>query len=171
MIDKKIEDAFNKQINAETFSAYLYWSAAAYFDSINLPGFANWMTCQAQEEMAHAMKFYHHINERGGRVILEAIDAPDTEWDSAVAVFEAAYAHEKYITGRINDLVELTAAEKDHAAGPMLQWFVAEQIEEESSADEILQKLKMIGDAKAPLLMLDRELAGREFSPAQDEGE
>ncbi len=171
MIDPKIQDAFNEQINAETFSAYLYWSMSAYFESINLPGFANWMRCQGQEEMLHAAKIFHHINERGGRVTLGAIEAPSTEWDSPQAAFEAALQHEQYISGRINDLVDLAAAQKDHAAAPMLQWFVAEQIEEEKSADEILQKLKMIGDAKALLLMLDNELAGRKFAPAQDEGE
>lgn len=161
MISEKIQDAFNKQLNAETYSGYLYLSMAACFEACNLPGFARWMKVQAQEEMGHAMKFYAHINERGGRVKLDGIDAPPVEWDSPLAAFQAAYEHEQKVTAMINDLVDLAAKESDHAAGVFLQWFVSEQVEEEASADEIVQMLKRIQDAPGPLYMLDHQLGQR----------
>ena len=170
MISEKIQQAFNDQINAETHSAYLYWSMVAYFESINLTGFASWMRCQAQEEMVHATKFFDFINERGGRVRLTAIEAPATEWDSPLAAFEAAYTHEQYITGRINDLVKLAREENDHAAEIFLQWFVTEQVEEEASADEVVQQLKLMAGAPGGLFMLDRELGPRVFTPPATEG-
>jgi len=169
MLKKKIEKAFNKQINAETWSAYLYWSMATWFDAQGLKGFANWMRCQAQEEMVHAMKFYTFLHDRGGRVLLGAMEEPPGEWDSALAVFQAAYEHECYVTGRINDLVDLAGAEKDHAAAAFLQWFVTEQVEEEASASEIVQMLEMAGPKGRSLLMLDREVgARRSFSASGD---
>ena len=171
MISDKIQDAFNAQLNAETYSAYLYWSMAAYFDSINLSGFSNWMRCQAQEEMVHAMKFYSFINERGGRVLMKTIEAPPTRWDSPMSAFEAVYAHEQKVTGLINDLVDLAIAEKDHAANAFLQWFVNEQVEEEASADEVVQKLKLVADAPGGLFILDQELGTRMFTPPPAEGE
>jgi len=171
MKSDKIQDAFNAQLNAETYSAYLYWSMAAYFDSISLSGFSNWMRCQAQEEMVHAMKFYSFINERGGRVLMRTIEAPPTEWDSPTAAFEAVYAHEQKVTGLINDLVDLAIAERDHAANAFLQWFVNEQVEEEASADEVVQKLKLVADAPGGLFILDRELGTRVFTPPPAEGE
>ncbi|HAU36701.1 MAG TPA: ferritin [Phycisphaerales bacterium] len=165
MLSKKMEAALNDQINAEAGSAYLYWSMAAYFHANNLSGFANWMTVQAKEEMVHADKFYQFIVDRGGTVQLKAIKAPEVEWASPLAAFKAAYKHEQYITGRINNLVDQAAAEKDHAAAAMLQWFVTEQVEEEKSADEIVQMLSMAGDAKGALFMIDRELGKRVFTP------
>ena len=171
MLKPKIEAAFNAQLNAETYSAYLYWSMAAYFESKNLKGFANWMTVQAQEEMVHAMKFYAFINERSGRVTLTAIEAPATDWDSPQAVFEAVYAHEQKVTGLINDLVDLAAEKKDHAANAFLQWFVTEQVEEESSADEVLQKLKLMADAPGGIFMLDQQVGQRVFTPPPAEGQ
>ncbi|MCK4600971.1 MAG: ferritin [Phycisphaerae bacterium] len=170
MIDKKIQDAFNDQINAETYSAYLYWSMANYFESINLAGSANWMLCQAQEEMVHATKFADFINERSGRVLLKAIDAPPIDWDSPLAVFEAAYSHEQKVTALINKLVDLADEVGDHASKIFLQWFVTEQLEEESSADAVVQKLKLMADAPGGLFMLDRELATRVFTPPPPEG-
>lgn len=163
MIKSKIQDAFNKQINAETFSAYLYWSMSAALERMNLPGFANWMRVQAQEEMVHAVKFYGHIIERGGTVKLAALDAPETEWKDVKAIFEAALGHEEKITALINDLVELTASQKDYSAGPMLQWFVNEQIEEEKNAMDILGKLEIAGDTAGGLYLLDKEMATRTF--------
>jgi len=127
MISKSVEKALNDQINAEFYSAYLYLSMMAYFESVNLAGFATWMKAQTQEEIMHAMKMYDFVNERGGRVILQAIEAPPAEWDSPLAAFEAAYAHEQIVTGRINDLVNLAIEEKDHATNAFLQWFVNEQ--------------------------------------------
>ena len=171
MIAKKIQDAFNEQLIAETYSAYLYWSMAGYFESRNLKGFSNWMICQAQEEMVHAMKFFRFVNDRGGRVALTAIEAPPAEWDSPLAVFEAAYKHECKVSAMINALVDLALADKDHAANSFLQWFVTEQVEEEASADEVVQKLKLMADAPGGLFMLDQELATRIFTPPPAEGE
>lgn len=165
MIKGKVEKAINKQTNAELYSGYLYLSMSSYFSSINLNGFANWMRVQAQEEVMHAMKFYDYLIERGGRAITTAIEAPPTEWDSPLAVFEHTYEHEQKVTGLINDLVNLAIAEKDHATTAFLQWFVTEQVEEEASADEIVHKLKLIGDQGAGLLLLDQELGRRVFTP------
>ena len=165
MISKNIQEAFNKQINAETFSAYLYLSMAAYFANLNLSGFSNWMKCQAQEEMVHSMKFYNFIVERGGRVKLAAIGAPEISWASPLAVFEAAYNHEQLVTSLINKLVDLAASESDHATHIFLQWFVTEQVEEEANADAVVQQLKLVGDSVQGLFMVDRELAQRVFTP------
>lgn len=163
MLSEKMQAEMNKQINAELYAAYLYLSMSAYFTDKNLDGFAHWMRLQAEEEVEHAMKFFDFINERRGRALLsEPIAAVQTEWTSPLAVFEAAFAHEQKVTGMINALVNLAIKEKDHASNSFLQWFVDEQVEEESSADGAVQKLKMIGDAPAALLMLDRELSKRE---------
>ena len=165
MIKGKIENELNKQLNAELYSSYLYLSMSAYFESINLKGFANWMRVQAQEELVHAMKFYDYINERGGRAVLMAIDAPPAKWQSPFVVFEHVYEHEQKVTGLIHDLVNLAISENDHATNNFLQWFVAEQVEEESSADEIVQKLKLVEDARGGIFMLDKELGQRVFTP------
>lgn len=165
MINKKVEQAFNKQINAETYSAYLYWSMSAALEKMNLPGFANWMRVQAQEEMTHAMKFYTHIIERDASVELTAIDAPPIQWDSVTAIFEAGLKHERMVTGLINGLVDLAIAEKDHAANMFLQWFVTEQVEEEKNATDILGKLEIAGNTAAGLYILDNEMATRVFTP------
>jgi len=170
MISKNIEEALNDQINAELYSAYLYLSMVAYFESVNLTGFAAWMRAQTQEEIMHAMKMYDFVNERGGRVILKAIETPPSEWDSPLAAFEAAYAHEQLVTGRINDLVNLAVEEKDHATNSFLQWFVNEQVEEETSADNVVQNLKMAQNAPGALFMIDRELGQRVFTPPADKG-
>lgn len=162
MLSEKMQAAMNKQINAELHSAYIYLSMAAYFEDKNLPGFAHWMRLQAQEELGHAMKFFDFIVERRGRVLLEPVAAVPTEWASPLAVFENALAHEQKVTGLIHDLVNLAIAEKDHASNSFLQWFVDEQVEEEASADAIVQKLKMAGDTPVALLILDHELGERE---------
>jgi len=171
MISKKIQDALNEQINAELYSAYLYLSMDAYFQSTNLVGFANWMRVQTQEEMAHATKMYDYVNERGGKVTLKQIAGPPTEWESPLAIFEAVYEHEQKVTALINNLVDMAIAEKDHAANTFLQWFVSEQVEEESSADLMVQKLKLMKDAPGGLYMLDNELGQRVFTPPASEGE
>jgi ferritin len=165
MIGKKMETALNDQINAELYSAYLYLSMAAYFQAVNLPGFATWMRVQTQEEVMHAMKMYDYVNGRGGRVTLKAIAEPPAKWESPLAAFEAVYKHEQLVTGRINDLVDLAIKEKDHAANTFLQWFVNEQVEEETSADAVVQQLKMAEDAPGTLFMIDRELGQRVFTP------
>ncbi|MGC9325949.1 MAG: ferritin [Desulfomonilia bacterium] len=170
MISKKMEAALNKQINAELYSAYLYLSMNSYFNSINLDGFANWMRIQALEEMAHADKFYTYLVERGGRVTLQPIDGPPAEWSSPSAVFQEVYKHEQKVTALINSLMDLAIKEKDHASRGMLQWFVDEQVEEEASADKILQKLKLLGESGNGLFMMDRELSQRMFTlPATQE--
>jgi len=171
MVKKKIEAALNKQLNAELYSSYLYLSMSAYFQSINLPGFANWMRVQTQEELVHAMKFYDFINERGGRALIKGIPEPAAEWDSPLAAFENALDHERIVTGRIHDLVTMAAEEKDHASVNFLQWFVGEQVEEESSVDAVAQQLKLIAGAPGAVFMLDRELGARTFTPPAAEGD
>lgn len=161
MISKKIQDEFNAQIGEEMFSAHLYLSMSAWFESVNLRGFANWMRVQAGEESAHAMKFFGFICERGGRVELGAVAKPQAEWKTPLEAFEAAFAHEQHITSRIDSLMTLAVSEKDYASQSFLKWFVDEQVEEEAHADEIVQKLKMTGGAPGGLYIIDRELAGR----------
>jgi len=168
MIKKKIEDAFNEQINAELYSSYLYLSMSAYFEGLNLPGFANWMRMQSLEENMHGMKFYDYIHERGGNVKLKAIAAPPTTWKSPLEVYEETLKHEEHVTALINNLVDMAIAEKDHASNNFLQWFVAEQVEEEASADAVLQKLRLLKDSTHGLFMIDRELATRVFTPPAD---
>jgi len=171
MLSEKMEEALNKQINAEMYSAYLYLGMSAYFEDRNLSGFANWMYVQAQEEMTHAMKIYRYINERGGRVQLETIEKPPKEWKDEAEVAEEVYAHEQKVTGMIHDLVNLAREEKDHGTDNMLQWFVSEQVEEEANSDELLQQLKMVGGKGQGLLMLDRELGRRQFVDETQEEE
>ena len=161
MLSKKMQDALNKQINAELYSSYLYLSMAAHFDAENLKGSAGWMKGQAQEEHAHAMRIYDYVNDRMGRVTLAAIDAPPTAWDSPLAVFQQTCEHEAKVTAMIHDLVNLAAAEKDHATEAMLQWFVTEQVEEEAAANEIREKLETIEGSPQGLFMLDQVLAQR----------
>jgi ferritin len=165
MLSKKMEQALNAQVNAEMYSSYLYLSMESYFQSANLKGFAGWMRVQAQEEMVHAMKIYDFVIERGGRMLLKAIDGPPTKWDSPLAVFTAVLEHEKKVTASINDLVNLAIEEKDHATDSFLRWFVDEQVEEEASADEILQQLKLMTGAPGGTFMLNRELSQRKFNP------
>lgn len=161
MISKKMEEALNKQINAEFYSSYLYLSMAADFEAKNLEGFAKWMNVQAQEEWGHGMRIYHYVNEQQGRVTLAGIEAPQTEWDSPLAMFEAAYKHEQHVTSLIHDLVSLAVEEKDYATGIFLQWFVTEQVEEEASASSIVEKLRRIKESPQGLMMLDRALGER----------
>jgi ferritin len=162
MLSDKMQDALNKQINAELYSSYIYLAMSAYFESINLSGFAHWMRVQSREEMGHAMKIYGYIHGRRGRVTLQAIDTPPAEWDSPLVAFEAAFNHEVTVTGMIDKLVKLAASEGDEATGIFLQWFVTEQLEEEASADKVVQQLKLIGDRDYLLLTIDRVLAQRE---------
>ncbi|HRZ41729.1 MAG TPA: ferritin [Bacteroidales bacterium] len=166
MLTKKMEAALNEQINAEFESAYLYLSMATWFEEKNLEGMANWMMIQFKEEQTHALKFYAYVVERGGRVTLKAIRGPQTEWKSVLDVFEETLKHEHLVTSLINNLVDLAIKEKDHATNNMLQWFVAEQVEEEANAERIISMMKLIGDNVQGLFMLDRELASRVFVDA-----
>lgn len=157
--------ALNKQINEELFSSYLYLAMSAQFEEMSLPGFAGWMRVQAQEEISHAMIFFNYIAERGDRVELQAIEKPQKQWKSPLEMFDAAYQHECHISECINKLMDLAVKERDYATQNMLQFFIEEQVEEEASADAILQKLKRIGDAQGMVFMLDRELGQRSFKP------
>ena len=161
MMKQKIQDALNAQINAESFSAHLYMSMSAYLETINLKGMAAWMRLQAGEETMHEMKFFDYILSRGGKVVLDKVNAPPVEWDSPLAIFEAALGHERMITEKINKLVDLSLAESDHASNAFLQWFVTEQVEEEESVSEVVDQLKLIGDERGALFMIDRELGQR----------
>ncbi len=161
MANEKMEKALNEQINAELYSAYLYFAMAAHFDSNNLPGFAHWMKIQAKEETTHALKFYEFVNEVGGKVVLEAVEKPPVDFGSPLQAFERVLKHEKHVTSLIHNLVKLARNESDFAAENFLQWFVAEQVEEEAAATKIVEELKMIGDAKHALFMMDRHLGSR----------
>lgn len=165
MISKGIEEAINKQINAEIYSAYLYLSMEAYFHYTNLKGFANWMNVQVQEELAHARIFFDYLSERGGRIELFAVDKPAKEWKSPLDVFEATYKHEQEITAMINNLMSIAKEEKDYATMNKLQWFIDEQVEEEGNDVEVIESLKLVGERGNGLLMIDRELAQRVFTP------
>ena len=162
MISKTVEQALNKQVNRELYSAYLYLAMSSHFESMNMKGFAKWMRVQAKEEQVHALKIYDYIIARGGTVTLLDIEAPKAKWSSAGKVFDEVYAHEQKVTAMIHGLVDLAIKEKDHATFEMLQWFVKEQVEEEENASEILAKIKSIGDVPSHLFHLDHELAKRE---------
>lgn len=161
MINKKVEKALNDQINAEMYSSYLYLSMSADMQAKSLAGFAHWLGSQAQEELFHAMKIYDYVVERGGTVTLKGIADPPTKWKSPLALAENVYKHEQHVTALINAIMDLAIKEKDHATVNFLQWFVKEQVEEEASADEIVQKLKLIGGKGDGLFMIDKELAAR----------
>ena len=165
MLDDKMQEALNFQLNRELYSAYLYLAMGAYFEDQEFPGFGNWMKVQAQEELSHAMKFYNYIVQRGGRVLLADIEAPDSQWKSPTATFEHVYEHEQMVTGLINNLVDLALEISDHATNNFLQWFVAEQVEEEESASGVLQKIKLAAESSSGLYILDNELAQRIFHP------
>ena len=161
MISKNMQDTINAQINKELYSSYLYLSMAAYFEEKNLPGFSKWMHVQADEEREHAMKFYEHLVDRGGRVLLAAIAAPETDWPSNLAVFQEAQAHEAKVTKSIYDMYEQALAEKDFPTQVLLQWFITEQVEEEKNAAEIVHQLELIEAHATAVLMLDHQLAKR----------
>lgn len=165
MIKTSIQKAINDQINHEAFSAYLYYSMSAYFESRGLKGFASWMKIQAMEELFHTSKFFAFLAERGGRVELGAIEGPKTEWEGPLEVFEAAYEHEVGVTNRIHKIMDLALKESDHATANFLQWFVAEQVEEEATAEEVISKLKLVGKSDGGLFFLDNELATRVYTP------
>ena len=164
-MDEKMVKAINDQMNAELYSSYLYFSMAAYFDSIGLKGSSSWMRVQAMEEQAHTKKFYDFLTARGGRVLLSEIKAPPSEWETPLAVFEHVLEHEQMVTGLINGLMDLSIELKDHATSSFLQWYVDEQVEEEESAEEVLQNLKLNADNPGGLFMIDKELAARVFVP------
>ena len=164
MISKKLSDAINKQINREIYSAYLYLSMASYFNSIGLKGCASWMKVQFQEEMMHAMKMYDYLYENASRAVMLPIEAPQSIWDSPLAAFKHTLAHEKMVTGLINNLVFIAKAEKDTEGEKFLQWFIKEQVEEEESAEDKVNKFEAMGGDGAKIKILDKELGEREFN-------
>ena len=168
MLSEKIQDAINSQINKELYSAYLYLSMATWFEEQDLPGCANWVFWQYKEELIHAEKFIQYVNDRGGRVLLAAIEQPPTQWDSFVAVFEEVLAHEELVTASINNVVDIAIEERDHNTNNFLQWFVAEQVEEEASASDVLRQAKMVARSHGGLFMFDREM-GTRTAPAAAE--
>jgi len=160
-MSESLLDAMNVQINKELYSGYLYLSMAAYADAMNMPGVAHWMKLQAMEEQGHAMKFYGYINSRGGRVVLDAIEQPEVEFESILQLFEKTLEHEQYVTSLINKLYAMALEENDYASQIFLNWFVAEQVEEEETAAAILETLRMVGESGHGLIMMDRQLASR----------
>ncbi len=162
MIGKRMEEALNAQINEELFSAYLYLSMAAYFHAKGLDGMARWMRLQAREEAGHALRLFDHLVERGGQISLTAIREPQRGWSSPLDAFRAAYEHERHITAKIDELVELAQAEKDHASFAVLQWFVAEQVEEEEQTKKVVDLLERVGDSGRGIVLADQRLGSRE---------
>lgn len=165
MINEKMEKAFNEQINKELYSSYLYLSMAAYFQNIGLNGFANWMRVQVQEENFHAMRMFDYVINRGGKVILEAIDKPDYQWKNPLEVYEETLKHEEYVTSLIYKLSDVADEVKDRATISFLQWFIDEQVEEEATAGDIISKLKLISENGDALYAMDKEFATRVYTP------
>lgn len=165
MLSEQLQDAMNEQMKNEFYSAYLYKAMQAYFAAEELQGFAQWMGVQALEELTHGDKFFAFLGEAGGRAELRAIDAPPASFASAQEVFELGLTHERFVTSRINQLMDLAKAESNHAAQIFLQWFVTEQVEEEANFSAQVKKLKLVAGDGRGLLMLDREAAQRTFVP------
>lgn len=163
MINEKLQAAFNDQINKEFFSEYLYLAMKVYFQEQNLQGFVNWFDVQVQEEHAHAMGMFNYLNERGGKIELEVIEKPIVEGNCPLTIFEHVLRHEEYVTSRINALMDVAEEVKDRAAMQFLNWYLKEQVEEEATVSGVLATLKLIGDDKKALLMLDKDLAARTF--------
>ena len=161
MMSKTMQDALNEQMKQEFYSSYLYLSMSAYCDGVNLPGLARWMRAQAQEEVMHAMKIFDHLLDRGGRVELQQVDRPPAQFSSPREVFEQAHQHEQQVTGSINRVYGLAMDERDFASRVFLDWFVQEQVEEEKTSGLLAEQLRMVGEDRPGLLMLDRELGQR----------
>jgi len=172
MLSEKMLEDLNLQLNRELYSGYLYLSMSAYFSSKGMPGFANWMRVQAQEELTHAMKFFDYILKSGGSVKVLPIDAPPTDWANPLEVFQETLRHEQKVTSHINNLMDLAISQKDHATGNFLQWFISEQVEEEENARNILDRLSLAGEERGLLFILDQELGKRVFvAPTQENKE
>lgn len=162
-LNPTMNEALNKQLNAEMYSANLYLALASYFENLDLGGFANWMRVQADEELFHVKKLFNYIVERGGRVRVGAVAAPPAEWDSPLAGFEASFDHEQSISAEISDLVDLSLENRDRGTESFMRWYVDEQVEEEASVDRVVKMLRLSEGQPAAMLILDRELAGRSF--------
>jgi len=164
MVSKKMAKALNDQLNYEFYSAYVYLAMSAHADNMGLKGIANWFDAQYQEESMHAMKFFNYIMDRS-EVELEAIEKPRKEYKDVVEMFEETLSHEQEVTLRINELATLADKEKDHATSAFLQWFINEQVEEEATVRDILDKLKLAGSSGSGLFMINNELGARTFAP------
>ena len=165
MINEKLQNEFNIQINKELYSEYLYLAMKTYFMEQNLLGFVNWFDVQVQEEHAHAMGMFNYLNERGGKIELMAIDKPEFSGKTPLEIFEEVLKHEQYVTSRINTVYDVAEEVRDRAAMKFLNWYIDEQVEEEASVDGVLTTLRLIGDDKNALLLLDKDLATRVFNP------
>lgn len=164
MISEKLEKAFNEQINKELYSEYLYLAMKTYFVELNLNGFVNWFDVQIQEERAHGMGMYDYVHQRGGKVELSALAKPEVKGKTPLEVFKQVIEHEEYVTSRINELMDIAEEVKDRASLAFLNWYIKEQVEEEAAAGRVLAVLKLIGDDKNALLLLDKELSSRVFN-------
>ncbi|HDM66858.1 MAG TPA: ferritin [Thermoplasmatales archaeon] len=168
MLNKKMVEVLNEQINEELYSAYLYLAMSNYFESIGLKGFANWMMVQYKEETDHAMKIYNYLHSHGEKAKLLAIKQPPTEWSSPLHAFDETLKHEQHITKCINDLLDLAEELRDRATYSFLQWYIDEQVEEESNDREIIDKLRLVEDSRNGLFMLDKELSQRVYTPLEE---
>jgi len=161
MLPQTIEAALNDQIQTELHSAYIYLAMSAHFESSALPGCAHWMRQQAREEVGHAMRLFNYVNDRGGRVVLKAIDQPQKDFGAPKEVFEGALKHEQHVTGTIHRLYELAVKENDFATQSHLHWFIDEQVEEEKTAGDIVDLFDRAGDHEAAILIIDQNLGAR----------
>jgi ferritin len=164
-LKQPVQDAINEQINKELYSSYVYLSMSAWCMSANLPGFANWMRMQSREEVSHAMRLYDFLLDRGGQVILKTVEGPPVKFGSPLDLMQQTLEHEQRVTAMIEGLYETALKEHDYATQTALQWFITEQVEEEKNASSILEQLKMVGDNRTALLMLDMELGKRGVEP------
>jgi ferritin len=162
MLSESMQQSLNKQMNFEFSAAHAYLAVRAYFEALNLEGFAHWFDVQSEEEREHALKFFEYINDRGGKAILTALPEPRGEFGSPLEAVEYALHHEQKVTAAIHAIYTEAAAEQDYATQSMLKWFIDEQVEEEKNAETLIQRLKLVGDNGTGLLILDRELAGRQ---------
>lgn len=170
MINAKIAAALNDQLNLEYYSAYSYLAMSAYFLTQNLNGFAHWMRVQAQEELGHGMKIYDFLDDREAEIRFQALDAPKQNWDNPLDVFEDSLAHEQKVSQSIYNIADLALSERDHATHTFLQWFIAEQVEEEAAVKELIDTLKLVGTEGNGLFLLDRDLAQRDLADEDAEG-
>ena len=168
-LKKTMEKALNEQLHREFSSAHLYLSMSAWFESRTFPGLAHWMYVQMQEEQSHQMKFFRYINERGGKVTLAGVESPRSTWENPLDVFTEALKHEEMITECINDLVDLSVSERDHATNQFLQWYISEQVEEEAQVTEIVEQLRRVQNSADGLYLLEKELGARIFVDATQE--
>ncbi|MEN9935565.1 MAG: hypothetical protein RLZZ387_2144 [Chloroflexota bacterium] len=171
MLSETVQQALNKQITYEFSASHAYMALSAYFESLNLTGFAHWFRVQSDEEREHALRFFDYVNDRGGRVMLGAIGEPQTEFSNPLDAMEHALGHERSVTASINTIYALALRENDYATQSMLKWFIDEQVEEEKNADDIVQHLKLIGSDGTGLLMIDRQLTSRQGGSGSGEAE